>query len=1304
MGVNILSKLKILAIMLVLISALVIVPASFAADNQTDIDVIVNDTDSVSNDFYFDSSIENSTGNGSKYNPYKDLSGYEFQDNTILHFANGEYNLDRYSYVNNVTFIGENTQNTIIKSQGMMLSVGSTLTLCNITFVNLGVQNYGNLTVRNSVFTDPSSNFIYSSGRNAYVNIENSSFVGSSSDSGSAIYIYNGLLEIVNSSFSKNHAGTGGVIYVSDGSLTINNSSFSSNYATSSGGVIYGGSAQININNSSFSNNYAEISGGALQVSGGVLNIEDSTFSGNYADLMGGAISCENDANATIKGSKFSNDNALGDIGGAIYIADSENSLIFNVEFENCTALFGGAVSSLNSHVNLTKVYARNNKAKYDGGAVYFMYGVFTVDSSNLYNNSARNGGALFIDGADIFNIHSNVFSKNSAEKTAGAVYSLFSDTFYDSIFDEILNNTFIDNVALSYNDVYESNMLNLTIGDNNYVLIRYDPSYNGTLPSRYDLREVGGVTGVRSQDNGGNCWSFSSLAALESAVLKATGIAYDFSEENMKNLMSLYSDYGWAMETNLGGYDKMGVGYLTSWLGPVNDIDDVYYGKSKISPVLNSLVHVQNIVFLTRANYTDNDAIKKAIMDYGAVSTSTYWSSAYYKNGKNFYYDGNSSANHAVAIVGWDDNYSKYNFKTTPQGDGAWIIKNSWGTSSGDKGYFYVSYYDTKFAQPGRYVSYAIVLNDTIRFDKNYQYDIAGRTDYFLNSSSTVWYKNKFTATDDEYLAAVSTYFEKDTKWDLTILVNGVKKLVQSGFSNPSYSTITLDKLIPLKAGDLFEAIFKITVDKNAGVPISEAVSLNHETYGVNTSFISYDGKNWVDFYDLEWVFPDHNYASQVACIKAFTILNELDTYVTFDISSSHNPCEISATVHTKDGAIVKSGVVTFNVEGKDIDVDIEDSVAKLVYLFEDAGNNTVKASFSGEGYIANSSSVNVPVKQVYINANDTSIYYSSDIAYSVTLTDDDNNPIGGKEIKFIINGKELYSRSDLNGIATVNPILNVGNYTVTVSFAEGGKSIIRNIEVKTTIALPEFVKYTFNSKYSVTLFDTNGNLLKNSQISIIIGDEEYVVSTNSKGVASLNVDLTSGTYSVNVVNPVTSEIKTQKISVVDRITGNKAVTMYYGAGSLYTVRVFDDNGNPAAGVNVKFTINGKTYTRQTNANGYVSYKIIQQAGTYTISATYKNYKVSNKVVVKPTLVLSTKTVKKSKTFTYKVKLLNNKGKILKNKKVTVKFKGKTYKAKTNSKGIATFKINAYSKTGKFTLTASYGSAKVSKTITVKK
>ena len=117
-----------------------------------------------------------------------------------------------------------------------------------------------------------------------------------------------------------------------------------------------------------------------------------------------------------------------------------------------------------------------------------------------------------------------------------------------------------------------------------------------------------------------------------------------------------------------------------------------------------------------------------------------------------------------------------------------------------------------------------------------------------------------------------------------------------------------------------------------------------------------------------------------------------------------------------------------------------------------------------------------------------------------------------------------------------------------------------------------------------------------------------------------------------------------------------------------------------------------------------YAYLKIDLAPKSYTVTATYKGYTVSNKVVVKPTLVMSDKTVKKSKTFTYTVKLLNSKGSILKSKYVKVKYRGKTYSAKTNSKGIATFKLKSYSSVGTFTLTATYGSAKISKKITVKK
>lgn len=1222
------SKINIIAVSLILISLLVIVPTSFASDNQTGLNFVGNDTNVLTEDYYFDSTINNDTGNGSELNPYKELTSDRIQDNSVIHLAKGEYSLRGFS-AENITIIGESSQNTIINMKSYAITTNNYLTLYNVTLIKAPISNSYNLTAVNVVFRDSARSAITSSGSDAHVNL-------------------------INCTFDNNYAQSGAVINMNDG----------------------------------------------------FLNISGSVFTNNYAQYYGGAI-CIEEANATITSSKFINDYSMNDAGGAIYILNSPEFVCSDTEFNNCNALFGGAIASLSSNVSLNRVTVKNNNAKYYGGAVFALYDVFTINSSVLDNNSAENGGALYVDAVEIFNIQSNIFTNNKANKTAGAVYSVLSEYFYESIYDKALNNTFKDNHAVFENDIYASNVLNLTVGDNDYILVRYNATYNGTLPSSYDLRDYNQVTAVRSQGNGGNCWSFSAIAALESAILKATGITYDFSEENMKNLMSLYSDYGWAMETNSGGYDKMGVGYLASWLGPVNETDDVYYHQSVLSPVLHSFYHVQNILFFTRSNYTDNDAIKKAIMDYGAVSTSVYWSSAYLK-GKSYYFDGSSGANHAVAIVGWDDNYSKSNFRNTPPADGAWIIKNSWGTSGGDKGFYYVSYYDTRFACTGKAVSYVIVFNDTIRFDKNYQYDIAGRTDNFFNTTNTVWYKNRFTATSNEYLAAVSTYFEKNTNWDLSVYVNDKLKLTQSGYSVPSYSTINLDKVIPLKLGDIFEVVFKIVVDGDVGVPISEAVSLNQEIYSEGCSFISYDGKNWKDFYELSWTYPDHSYASQVACIKAFTVLDKLKTYIKLDVLNEYNPSEISATVYTQDGAIVKSGIVTFNIEGNDIEVSIKDGVAKLTYLFKNFEDTNIAASFNGEGYVGNSTTITCDVNYAKLSASNLETYYASIIQFSAVLTDRYGVAIPDKEVRFSVNNQDYVVKTNSKGIAAISPILDLGTYRVTIGFNDdlgrGFNNLTKTITVKSTIELSAQTKFTYNSQYQTTLYDTKGTLLKNKEVSIFIDDVAYELTTDANGVAKCNIELSVGTHTVTVVNPYSGELKSQKINVVARINGNKALTMYYGSGSSYKVRAYDDNGNIAKGVVVTFKINGKTYSRTTDSNGYASLKINLAPKTYTIVASYKGYNVSNKVVVKPTLVLKDKTVKKSKTFKYTVKLLNKNGKILKNKYVKVKFKGKTYKAKTNSKGIATFKIKSYSKIGKFTLTAIYGSAKISKKITVKK
>ncbi|MEF2837224.1 MAG: C1 family peptidase [Oscillospiraceae bacterium] len=62
-----------------------------------------------------------------------------------------------------------------------------------------------------------------------------------------------------------------------------------------------------------------------------------------------------------------------------------------------------------------------------------------------------------------------------------------------------------------------------------------------------------------------------------------------------------------------------------------------------------------------------------------------------------------NAGVNHAVTIVGWDDNYSAENFleDKRPPADGAWIVRNSWGEDYGDGGYFYLSFYDQTISIP---------------------------------------------------------------------------------------------------------------------------------------------------------------------------------------------------------------------------------------------------------------------------------------------------------------------------------------------------------------------------------------------------------------------------------------------------------------------------------------------------------------------------------------------------------------------------------------------------------------------------
>lgn len=181
--------------------------------------------------------------------------------------------------------------------------------------------------------------------------------------------------------------------------------------------------------------------------------------------------------------------------------------------------------------------------------------------------------------------------------------------------------------------------------------------------------------------------------------------------------------------------------------------------------------------------------------MKYGALDVSFFGQSTF--DEVNPYYNPETSAhyvnesvnpNHDVSIIGWDDNFDASNFLVTPPGNGAWIVKNSYGTDWGDNGFFYVSYYDQSLLPytPGMVVNYAVatIIENTVPYNKNYQYDITWLSNS-EQSEGNISYMNVFESLGDDLIAGVGTYFsDAGVNYTVQVYVNDELKLTQTGVS----------------------------------------------------------------------------------------------------------------------------------------------------------------------------------------------------------------------------------------------------------------------------------------------------------------------------------------------------------------------------------------------------------------------------------------------------------------------------------------------------------------------------------------
>ena len=253
--------------------------------------------------------------------------------------------------------------------------------------------------------------------------------------------------------------------------------------------------------------------------------------------------------------------------------------------------------------------------------------------------------------------------------------------------------------------------------------------------------------------------------------------------------------------------------------------------------------------------------------MDYGAVAASYYDDESYYSSNYNSYYTNRiSTTNHAITVVGWNDEFPKENFVTTAPGDGAWLLRNSWGgTGESHYSYFWISYYDTSIAEE----AYAMEFDSTANYDNNYQYDGAMISGTYSNGGRTDFKgANVFTAKSGaakEQLEAVSFFsYNVNISYTIDIYTNLTRAsdptsgtLVSSAETTgvaetAGYYTVPLRQPVLLEQGESYAVVVNFHKDSGEILMAIESDGASN-WYNVTASaeagqsFISM-GSSWLD------------------------------------------------------------------------------------------------------------------------------------------------------------------------------------------------------------------------------------------------------------------------------------------------------------------------------------------------------------------------------------------------------------------------------------------------------------------------